>query len=94
MPDPAYILQGKGFPLYKADDLGVAVKSTPAILSGNALESFLGDGRTVKITTDPGEFKSTMEYQTLAGAASPVPGTFWGKDFLLQWILIRVAQFL
>jgi flagellar hook protein FlgE len=83
MPDPAYILPGKGFPLYKADDLGVAVKSTPAILSGNALESFLGDGRTVKITTDPGEFKSTMEYQTLAGTASPTPGTFWGKDFLI-----------
>ena len=50
---------------------------------GNALESFLGDGRTIKITTDPGEFKSTMEYQNLAGVASPVPGTFWGKDFLL-----------
>ncbi|MDB9924548.1 flagellar hook-basal body complex protein, partial [Planktomarina sp.] len=83
MPDPAYILQGKGFPLYKADDLGAAVKSTPATMSSNALESFLGDGRTIKITTDPGEFKSTMEYQKLAGEASPVPGTFWGKDFLL-----------
>ena len=80
--DPAYILEGKGFPLYKADDLGAAVASTPAKLTGLGLESFLGDGRTVKITTDPGEFKSTMEYQALQNVASPVQGTFWGKDFL------------
>ncbi|MAT00809.1 MAG: hypothetical protein CML41_04770, partial [Rhodobacteraceae bacterium] len=81
--DPAYILEGKGFPLYKADDLGAAVASTPAKLTGLGLESFLGDGRTVKITTDPGEFKSTMEYQALQNVASPVQGTFWGKDFLI-----------
>ena len=80
--DPAYILEGKGFPLYKADDLGAAVKSTPATISGNGLESFLGDGRTIKITTDPGEFKSTMEYQRLAGWHRKHATTFWGKDFL------------
>ena len=27
--DPAYILEGKGFPLYKLDDLGPAIESTP-----------------------------------------------------------------
>ncbi|MDE0784370.1 MAG: hypothetical protein OSB34_14475, partial [Planktomarina sp.] len=81
--DPAYILEGKGFPLYKADDLGSAVASTPAQLTGLGLEAFLGDGRTVKVTTDPAEFKSTMEYQKLQGIESPVPGTFWGKDFLI-----------
>ena len=80
--DPAYILEGKGFPLYKADDLGTAIKSTPATISGNALESFLGEGRTIQITTDPGEFKSTMEYQKLSDAASLTGTTFWGKDFL------------
>jgi len=81
--DPAYILEGKGFPLYKADDLGNAVNSTPAKLTGLGLEAFLAEGRTVKITTDPGEFKSTMEYQALNDVASPIAGTFWGKDFLL-----------
>ena len=81
--DPAYILEGKGFPLYKADDLGTAVNSTPAKLTGLGLEAFLAEGRTIKITTDPGEFKSTMEYQALNNVASPIPGTFWGKDFLL-----------
>ncbi|MDC1249385.1 flagellar hook-basal body complex protein [Planktomarina sp.] len=81
--DPAYILEGKGFPLYKADDLGIAEVSTPAKLTGLGLEAFLGEGRTVKITTDPLEFKSTMEYQALQNVASPVQGTFWGKDFLI-----------
>jgi flagellar hook protein FlgE len=81
--DPAYILEGKGFPLYKADDLGVAISSTPAKITGLPLEAFLAEGRTIKITTDPGEFKSTMEYQALNNIASPVAGTFWGKDFLL-----------
>ena len=80
--DPAYILEGKGFPLYKADDLGTAIKSTPATISGNGLDNFLGDGRSIKITTDPGEFKSTQEYQRLSGAASQTSTTFWGKDFL------------
>jgi flagellar hook protein FlgE len=81
--DPAYILEGKGSPLYRADDLGAAQASTPAVLSGLGLETYLGDGRTVEVVTDPMKFKKTMEYQSLQGVASPVPGTFWGKDFLL-----------
>ena len=81
--DPAYILEGKGSPLYRTDDLGAAQASTPAILSGLGLETYLGDGRTVEVVTDPMKFKKTMEYQSLQGVASPVPGTFWGKDFLL-----------
>ncbi len=81
--NPAYILEGKGSPLYKADDLGEATKSTPAMITGLGLEAFLGDGKTVEIVTDPMQFKRTMEYQALAGIDPPVPGTFWGKDFLL-----------
>ena len=81
--NPAYILEGKGSPLYKADDLGEAAKSTPAMITGLGLEAFLGDGKTVEIVTDPMQFKRTMEYQALAGIDPPVPGTFWGKDFLL-----------
>ena len=81
--NPAYILEGKGSPLYKADDLGEAVKSTPAMLTGLGLEAFLGDGKTVEIVTDPMQFKRTMEYQALANIDPPVPGTFWGTDFLL-----------
>jgi flagellar hook protein FlgE len=81
--DPAYILEGKGSPLYKADDLGEPQKSTPAKLSGLGLETYLGDGRTIEIVTDPMQFKRTMEYQTLTDVANPIPGTFWGKDFLL-----------
>ena len=81
--DPAYILEGKGFPLYKADDLGPAIDSTPANLQGLGIETFLGQGKTVAIVTDPLKFKSTMEYQALQGVENPVAGTFWGKDFLL-----------
>jgi flagellar hook protein FlgE len=81
--DPAYILEGKGFPLYKADDLGPAIDSTPANLQGLGIETFLGQGKTVSIVTDPLKFKSTMEYQALQGVENPVAGTFWGKDFLL-----------
>ena len=81
--DPAYILEGKGSPLYKADDLGEATKSTPAMLTGLGLEAFLGDGRTIEIVSDPMQFKRTMEYQALANVDPLVPGTFWGKDFLL-----------
>ena len=81
--DPAYILEGKGFPLYKADDLGAAVESTPAVLKSNGIETFLGEGRTVEIVTDPLKFKSTREFQTLSNVASPTGSTFWGKDFLL-----------
>jgi len=81
--DPAYILEGKGSPLYKADDLGEANKSTPAMLTGLGLEAYLGDGRTIEIVTDPMQFKRTMEYQALANVDPLVPGTFWGKDFLL-----------
>ncbi|MGY8901326.1 MAG: flagellar hook-basal body complex protein, partial [Flavobacteriales bacterium] len=32
--DPAYILAGKGYPLYKEDQLGAPVDSTPATLTG------------------------------------------------------------
>ncbi|MDA9673707.1 flagellar hook-basal body complex protein [Paracoccaceae bacterium] len=81
--NPAYILQGKGSQLYRADDLGEATKSTPAMLTGLGLEAFLGDGKTVEIVTDPLQFKRTMEFQALNNVATPVPGTFWGKDFLL-----------
>ena len=81
--DPAYILEGKGSPLYRADDLGEAQKSTPAMLTGLGLESYLGDGRTIEVVTDPMQFRRTMEYQTLADVDPLVPGTFWGKDFLL-----------
>ena len=81
--DTGYILEGKGSPLYRADDLGAAVKSTPAMLAGQSLSAYLGDGRTVEIVTDPMQFPKTMEYQALAGETNPTPGTFWGKDFLL-----------
>ena len=81
--DPAYILEGKGSPLYRADDLGEASKSTPAMLTGLGLEAYLGDGRTIEVVTDPMQFKRTMEYQALNNVQAPVPGTFWGKDFLL-----------
>ena len=77
--DPAYILEGKGFPLYKVDDLGVAVDSTPATIKGNPLTAFLADGKTVTITTDPLEFKSTREHEGPNGVST----TFWGKDFML-----------
>ena len=80
--NPAYILEGKGFPLYKADDLGAAVESTPAKLVSTGIETILGEGRSVTIVTDPLLFKSTNEYAALTGA--PETGsTFWGKDFLL-----------
>ena len=36
--DPAYILEGKGFPLYKADALGAALESTPATLKSMGLK--------------------------------------------------------
>jgi len=81
--DTGYILEGKGSPLYRADDLGAAVKSTPAMISGQSLSAYLGDGRTVEIVTDPMQFPKTMEYQALNNVANPTPGTFWGKDFLL-----------
>ena len=81
--DPAYILEGKGFPLYKADDLGAAVVSTPASITGIGLESFLGNGKTITITTSEAEFKSTMEYQALQDIENPTGTTFWGKEFLV-----------
>lgn len=83
-PDPAYILEGKGSPLYRADDLGAAVASTPAKLTGLNIQTYLGDGKTVEIVTDPLQYKRTIEYHTDAGT-SPLPSNapFWGKDFLL-----------
>jgi flagellar hook protein FlgE len=81
--DPAYIVEGKGFPLYKVDDLGAAQNSTPAALKGNGIEQFLGMGKTVTIVTDPMKFKSTLEYQALQNVLNPIGSTFWGKDFML-----------
>ena len=80
--DTGYILEGKGTPLYRADDLGEAVKSTPAMLAGEPLAAYLSDGRTIEITTDPMEFEKTMEYQALVKSDAKT-GTWWGKDFLL-----------
>ena len=82
-PDPAYILEGKGSPLYKADDLGAPIESTPAMLSGLNLQTYLGDGKTVEIVTDPMHFKRTVEYQSLQGTTPLANSPFWGKDFLL-----------
>ena len=65
VPDPAYILEGKGSALYKADDLGAAKDSTPAKLTGFNLQTYLGDGKTVEIVTDPMHFKRTHEFQTI-----------------------------
>ena len=83
-PDPAYILEGKGSALYRADDLGAATASTPAKLTGLNLQTYLGDGKTVDIVTDPLQYKRTIEYHTDIGT-SPLPSNapFWGKDFLL-----------
>ncbi len=83
-PDPAYILEGKGSPLYRADDLGEAVASTPAKLTGLNIQTYLGDGKTVEIVTDPLQYKRTIEYHSDIGT-SPLPANapFWGKDFLL-----------
>ncbi len=83
-PDPAYILEGKGSPLYRADDLGAATASTPAKLTGLNLQTYLGDGKTVDIVTDPLQYKRTIEYHSDIGT-SPLPSNapFWGKDFLL-----------
>jgi flagellar hook protein FlgE len=53
------------------------------MLTGLGLETFLGDGRTIEVVTDPMQFRRTMEYQALANVDPLVPGTFWGKDFLL-----------
>ena len=82
-PDPAYILEGKGSPLYKADALGAPVDSTPAKLSGQNITSYLGDGKTVEIVTDPLHFNRTVEFQNLEGTAIVDGSPFWGKDFLL-----------
>jgi flagellar hook protein FlgE len=83
--DTGFILEGKGSPLYRADDLSAAVDSTPATLTGQNVASYLSDGQTVEIVTDPKLFYKTMEYQDLQNTsdADLVPGTFWGKDFLL-----------
>ncbi len=81
--DPAYILAGKGYPLYKEDQLGAPVDSTPATLKGVSVPDFLSMDKTVTIVTDPLKFKATMEYQALLDVTPRVPGTFWGKDFLL-----------
>ena len=81
--DPAYILEGKGSPLYRADDLSVPFDSTPAMLSGLNINSYLGDGKTVEIVTDPLHFNRTVEYQNLQDTTPADGSPFWGKDFLL-----------
>lgn len=81
--DPAYILEGKGSPLYRADDLGAPYDSTPAMLSGLDINSYLGDGKTVEIVTDPLHFTRTVEYQNLQDEEPADGSPFWGKDFLL-----------
>jgi flagellar hook protein FlgE len=58
--DPAYILEGKGSPLYRADDLGAGTASTPAKLTGLNLQTYLGDGKTVEIVTDPMQYKEQL----------------------------------
>ncbi|MDE0783911.1 MAG: flagellar hook-basal body complex protein, partial [Planktomarina sp.] len=83
IPDAAYIDEGKGYGLYRADDLGVAIDSTPAMLQGLALPQLLNDGKTITITTDPLEYQSTREYQRSINVANPVGTNFWGKDFML-----------
>ena len=90
--DPAYILEGKGTPLYKADDLGEATKSTPAMLTGLGLEAFLGDGKTIEIVTDPMQFKQTMEYQALKILKIRCLERFGVKTFYLSTSII-VVQF-
>ena len=84
-PDPAYILEGKGSPLYRADDLGSPKESTPAKLSGRGVQTYLADGKTIEIVTDPMQFKSTVEgHATNSPATTPPTGApFWGKEFLL-----------
>ncbi|MGB0601862.1 MAG: flagellar basal body FlgE domain-containing protein, partial [Flavobacteriaceae bacterium] len=82
-PDPAYILGGKGSALYRADDLGAPLESTPAMLTGLNLQTYLGDGKTVEIVTDPKHFKRTVEYQSLQGQTPLANSPFWGRDFLL-----------
>jgi flagellar hook protein FlgE len=81
--DPAYILEGKGSPLYRADDLSAAYDSTPAMLSGLNINSYLGDGKTVEIVSDPLHFNRTVEYQNLQDTTPADGSPFWGKDFLL-----------
>ena len=83
--DPAYISDGKGFPLYKVDDLGPAVDSTPATLHGLPVDTYLANGKTIEIVTDPLKFASTQEYYDAINTVVPTEntGTFWGKDFLL-----------
>ncbi|MDA9009738.1 flagellar hook-basal body complex protein [bacterium] len=83
--DPAYLLGGKGYPLYKVDDLGPAVDSTPATLHGLPVDTYLADGKTIEIVTDPLKFASTQEYYDAINTVVPSSntGTFWGKDFLL-----------
>ena len=76
-------MEGKDLPLYRLDDLGAAVDSTPAILSGLDVTSHLGDGKTIEIVTDPLEFERTVEYQNLQDTEPTDGSPFWGKDFLL-----------
>ena len=82
--DPAYILPGKAFPLYKADDLGPPADSTPAKLTGLPVNTYLDQNKTITITTDPLEFRSTVEWQKIQDPVPTLTGsTFWGKDFML-----------
>lgn len=84
-PDPAYILEGKGSPLYRVDDLGAGTASTPAKLTGLNLQTYLGDGKTVEIVTDPAQFGRTVEGHAAASppTTAPAGSPFWGNEFLL-----------
>ena len=81
--DTGYILEGKGSPLYRADDLGEPINSTPATLTGQQVNAIFSDGQTIEIVTDPKLYKKTMEWQDATNVTNPTAGTHWGKDFLL-----------
>ena len=84
--DPAYLLGGKGYPLYKVDDLGPAVDSTPATLHGLPVDTYLADGKTIEIVTDPLKFASTQEYYDAINTVVSIfqHWHFLGKRFLIS----------
>jgi hypothetical protein len=88
--DPAYILEGKGSPLYRADDLGAGTASTPAKLTGLNLQTYLGDGKTVEIVTDPMQYKRTIEYHTDAGT-SPLHQMHHSGAMTFCWLMLIVV---
>ena len=65
--------------------MGSPKEFTPAKLSGRGVQTYLADGKTIEIVTDPMQFKSTVEgHATNSPATTPPTGApFWGKEFLL-----------